>query len=66
MNQAAIDLLTRTVTRLPDWVRHDLAAKDSAARLRAEETLVAMIVNVLSEGTNEAARDYGDAAANGG
>lgn len=57
MNQAAIDLLTRTVTRLPDWVRHDLAAKDSAARLRAEETLVAMIVNVLSEGTNEAARD---------
>ena len=57
MNQAAIDLLTRTVTRLPDWVRHDLAAKDSAVRLRAEETLVAMIANVLSAGTNEAARD---------
>jgi hypothetical protein len=57
MNQAAIDLLTKTVTRLPDWVRHDLAAKDSVVRLRAEETLVAMIANVLSEGTNEAARD---------
>lgn len=57
MNRAAIDLLTRTVTRLPDWVRHDLAAKDSAVRLRAEETLIAMIVNVLSEGTNDAPHD---------
>ncbi|WHO38859.1 hypothetical protein PMI04_020355 [Sphingobium sp. AP49] len=57
MTQAAIDLLTRTVTRLPDWIRHDLAAKDSAVRLRAEETLVAMIANALSEGTNDAPRD---------
>jgi len=57
MNQAAIDMLTRTVTRLPEWVRHDLTAKDSAVRLRAEETLIAMIVNVLSEGTNDAPHD---------
>ena len=57
MNQAAIDLLARTVPRLPDWIRHDLAAKDSGVRLRAEETLVAMIANVLSEGTNEAPHD---------
>ena len=57
MNQAAIGLLARTVTRLPDWIRHDLAAKDSTVRLRAEETLVAMIANVLSEGTNDAPRD---------
>ncbi|HEV7436666.1 hypothetical protein N5J77_24125 [Sphingobium yanoikuyae] len=57
MNQTAIDLLTRTVTRLPDWIRHDLAAKDSGVRLRAEETLIAMIVNVLGEGTNDAPHD---------
>jgi hypothetical protein len=38
------DILSRT----PEWIRHDLAAKDVAARLRAEETLAAMIAAAVS------------------
>ena len=35
-------------SRLPDWVRSDLASRDTSARERAEETLVAMIVAAAS------------------
>ncbi|WP_336961478.1 hypothetical protein [Sphingobium aquiterrae] len=57
MDHTVKDMLLKAVTRLPDWVRHDLAARDSGVRLRAEETLVAMIANALDEGTGEAPRD---------
>lgn len=57
MDQHAKDIVLKTVTRLPDWIRHDLGSKDSAVRLRAEETLAAMIVNALDPGVDDAARD---------
>lgn len=45
--------LTRRVlavlTRLPDWLRRDLAAKDDAARERAEEALAAIISSALEK-----------------
>jgi hypothetical protein len=37
------------IERAPQWVRHDLGAKDPAIRSRAEETLAAMIANALKE-----------------
>jgi hypothetical protein len=40
--------------RAPQWIRHDLDAKDDAIRTLAEETLAAMIANVLREGSGEA------------
>lgn len=54
MNQAAMksivaDLLSRT----PEWIRHDLDTKDATARLRAEETLAAMIVAAVLGDAND-------------
>lgn len=37
------------VERLPEWLRHDLAVREEAARKRAEETLAGMIVGALTE-----------------
>ncbi|MDB2694137.1 hypothetical protein N9Y45_01655 [Erythrobacter sp.] len=37
------------VEHLPEWLRHDLAARDEAMRKRAEETLAGMIVGALTE-----------------
>ncbi len=47
MEQTTKDALLKAVARLPDWIRHDLAAKDAALRVRAEESLTAMLVDVL-------------------
>ena len=47
MNASAQDAILQTVTRLPDWIRHDLAAKDPALRTRAEEALAAMLADGL-------------------
>ena len=47
MDQGTRDALQKTVVRLPDWIRHDLAGKDAALRLRAEEALMAMLLDVL-------------------
>ena len=44
MDQTAKDVLLKAVARLPDWMRHDLAAKDAALRTRAEEALAAGLV----------------------
>ena len=57
MDDASKFLLLKTVSRLPDWVRHDLAAKDITARQRAEETLVAMIANALQNDTQDGAHN---------
>ena len=47
MDQASKDAVLKAVGRLPDWIRHDLATKDAALRLRAEESLAAMLVDVV-------------------
>jgi hypothetical protein len=39
--------LSEMLSRLPEWVRTDLATKDAANRIRAEETLVAMAMAAL-------------------
>ena len=53
MDQTTKDALLKAVARLPDWVRHDLAARDAALRVRAEEALTAMLVDVLEKATAE-------------
>jgi hypothetical protein len=47
MDQTAKDALHNAIARLPEWLRHDLAAKDSAVRLRAEESLAAILIAAL-------------------
>ena len=51
MNAAALPDLTKMIetvlARAPEWVRHDLTAKDTQVRSRAEETLAAMISAAL-------------------
>lgn len=42
------------IERAPQWIRHDLVAKDVAARTRAEETLAAMIADVLEKDIGKA------------
>lgn len=48
MPEELASIVSGVVTRLPQWVRTDLASKDSSARARAEETLAAMIVAAAS------------------
>lgn len=55
MTEAEKLLVARAIARAPQWVRHDLCAKDAAVRVRAEETLVALIINGLEKGTAESA-----------
>jgi hypothetical protein len=55
MDQTAKDALHNALARLPEWLRHDLAAKDSAVRLRAEESLAAILIAAL-----DAEADGGD------
>lgn len=40
-------IIQGVLERAPHWIRHDLASKDASVRLRAEETLAAMIANAL-------------------
>jgi hypothetical protein len=47
MDQTAKDLLLKAVTRLPEWIRHDLTAKDPVTRRQAEESLAAMLVATI-------------------
>lgn len=54
MDQEQKALVSRVISRVPQWVRHDLASKDAVARVRAEETLAAMVINGLESGTAEA------------
>jgi hypothetical protein len=56
MNQDVIALVTALLERASEWVRTDLAAKDPAARARAEETLAAMVAAALpgTDGHNRA------------
>ncbi len=49
MEQADKDYLLKTISRIPEWLRHDLVAKEALVRLRAEETLAAMLLDTLSK-----------------
>lgn len=51
MDEDQKSLVGHIVARIPQWIRHDLVSKDAVVRLRAEETLAAMIVNALESGT---------------
>ncbi|MDE8652552.1 DUF6771 family protein [Novosphingobium album (ex Liu et al. 2023)] len=53
MNDTNSAIILRVLERAPQWVRHDLGAKDEAIRTRAEETLAAMIASALEPGTSE-------------
>lgn len=48
MDDATLKIILAVLERAPEWIRHDLGAKDSAARMRAEETLAAMIASALA------------------
>jgi hypothetical protein len=39
--------ISDAVRHAPEWVRHDLLSSDKLTRIRAEETLAAMISNAL-------------------
>ncbi|WP_371262455.1 DUF6771 family protein [Sphingobium sp. AP50] len=56
MDDEIAKLITATLERAPQWVRHDLSSKDASTRGRAEETLAAMIANGLREGTGDSAK----------
>jgi len=49
MNEQTKALVSEVIERLPQWTRHDLAARDPAVRARAEETLAAMIADRLAK-----------------
>jgi hypothetical protein len=47
MSREFTDIVLRVVERAPQWIRRDLDAKDAVARIRAEESLAAMIADAL-------------------
>jgi hypothetical protein len=49
MNETLTGTVLHVIERTPQWVRHDLESKDAAIRVRAEETLAAMIAAALDE-----------------
>jgi hypothetical protein len=57
MNEQSKTIILRVIERAPQWIRHDLDAKEESVRARAEETLAAMIINALDVGTDERAED---------
>ena len=49
MDDAIMKAVLPVIERVPEWIRHDLGAKDAIIRSRAEETLAAMIASALKE-----------------
>ncbi|MBB4087299.1 DUF6771 family protein [Sphingomonas carotinifaciens] len=47
MTDPMLHAITAVVRRAPEWVRHDLMAKDAGTRERAEDALAAMIAAAL-------------------
>lgn len=47
MTRDLTDIILRVVERAPQWVRRDFDTKDPVARIRAEESLAAMIADAL-------------------
>lgn len=44
------------IAHLPEWLRHDLVEASAIKRVRAEETLAAMITNAVSKARRTPAR----------
>lgn len=57
MDENITAIILRVIERAPQWLRHDLEAKDVNARRRAEETLAAMLTDALVNGTTGEAWD---------
>lgn len=55
MTRELTDTILRVVARAPQWIRRDLDTKDPVARVRAEESLAAMIADALDQQTETAA-----------
>jgi hypothetical protein len=55
MTRELTDAILRVIERAPQWVRRDLDAKDPVARIRAEESLAAMIADALERQADQAA-----------
>ncbi|NYF33495.1 hypothetical protein [Sphingopyxis sp. JAI108] len=55
MTQELTDTILRVVERAPQWLKRDLDAKDPVARIRAEESLAAMIADAFERQTDAAA-----------
>ncbi|MDR7155699.1 hypothetical protein J2W40_002535 [Sphingobium xenophagum] len=49
MNEHIQAAILAVIERAPQWIRQDLTAKDAAARIRAEESLAAMIADALGK-----------------
>ncbi|WP_205316166.1 hypothetical protein [Novosphingobium sp. P6W] len=49
MTETLTTTVLQVIERTPQWVRHDLESKEPAVRIRAEETLAAMIAAALRE-----------------
>ena len=49
MTDALNATIVAVLGRAPEWLRHDLLAKDENTRTRAEEALAAMIASALEE-----------------
>ena len=49
MKETLTTTVLQVIERTPQWVRHDLESKEPAVRIRADETLAAMIAAALHE-----------------
>ncbi len=54
MDQETKAIISSTVARMPEWIRHELIAKDVALRTRAEEALAMIIIGALESAGKEA------------
>ncbi|MDT7530345.1 hypothetical protein OVY29_16930 [Sphingopyxis sp. SE2] len=55
MTRELTETVLRVIERAPQWIKRDLDAKDPVARIRAEESLAAMIADALERQTDAAA-----------
>ncbi|AMK25805.1 MULTISPECIES: DUF6771 family protein [Sphingobium] len=49
MNEELAKIVLTVLQRAPEWIRHDLGAKDNSLRARAEEVLAAMVEAAVRE-----------------
>ena len=49
MTRDLTDAILRVIERAPQWIRRDLDSTDAVVRIRAEETLAAMIADALEQ-----------------
>jgi hypothetical protein len=47
MTRELTETVLRVVERAPQWIKRDLDSKDPVVRIRAEESLAAMIADAL-------------------